>query len=874
MVSTGSYLLGAAALAALALSLGFGAVRLRKRLLPTWTGAPAHLVEAIVAIALLIWLGELLGLFNVLYGWTLVASSLLLAGALARFLPGPTESPAGGGVGGASPEEASTTAGGGGSPAATGPAGQPPSSQVRGKPPTPTRGPAGHSAWSLAIAVAVIAVVFAHWGLTTKDALDRGVFNFDSLWYHMPFATEIAKSHSVTGLHYTETVFTNWFYPQNSELLHAVGILLTQRDTLSLFLNFGWLAVAFLAAWCIGRPRGRGHLTVIAAAIVLECHTLVVREPGAAKNDLMAAALLLAAIAILVNAWAVGRRGARPSTTPDQGCESGHRPRGSQLGVVPDERGGEGHGAPPPPRSQVEDSAKGSLPGGWSLAAAGLATGLAAGTKSTAVAMAAALTLAVIVLAPAGRRRAAAAWWLLPALAGGGFWYLRNLIAAGNPLPQIAHLGPIALPHPERLQSGRPDFSIAHYATDTAVWREYFAPGLHQAFGLLWPLVVAAAVAGATIAVVRGRDRIVRWIGAVVLFGLLAYLVTPLSAAGAEGAPTGFAINIRYAIPALLAGIVLLPLAPIFTADRLRPPKSDVPLVRDPNGHLTRGTPAPAAWRDRALRCLPLLVLLAVLLVTDRSDAILRDPSRLFGLGLATLLVLIPAAIAWADAVLSKRHLPAGGAAGGTTPEEASATAGGGGSPAATGPAGRRRWSLVFAVTAVGFAVLAIGYPVERHYLRDRYANEDAETAIPGMHLDSAYTWARNVHDARIGLAGTTAGFLQFGFYGADLSNQVRYLGVRGPHGAFNAIPGCRGFRAAVNAAHLDYLVTAPFLDFIHPGRPVASPEAGWLRGEAAVAPLLRSGPVTVWRVRGKLDPAACGPANAPLHRIPQQPPA
>src|SRR5680860_1805672 len=155
--------------------------------------------------------------------------------------------------------------------------------------------------WMQLAAVAVVALVFAHWGLTTADALSRGIFNFDSLWYHMPFAVEMAQSHSVTGLHYTETVFTNWFYPQNSELLHSVGILLTERDTLSLFLNFGWLGMAFLAAWCIGRPYGMAPLTVIAAAVILECHTLVVREPGAAKNDIMAAALLLAAIAILVN---------------------------------------------------------------------------------------------------------------------------------------------------------------------------------------------------------------------------------------------------------------------------------------------------------------------------------------------------------------------------------------------------------------------------------------------------------------------------------------------------------------------------------------------------------------------------------------------
>jgi hypothetical protein len=140
------------------------------------------------------------------------------------------------------------------------------------------------------------------------------------------------------------------------------------------------------------------------------------------------------------------------------------------------------------------------------------------------------------------------------------------------------------------------------------------------------------------------------------------------------------------------------------------------------------------------------------------------------------------------------------------------------------------------------------------------------------MHLDSAYRWVGDISGARIGLAGTTAGFLQYGFYGADLSNRVRYLGVEGPRGAFNAIPTCSRFRAAVNAADLDYLVTAPLLNFIEPGDPIRSPEARWLRGEPALVPIDRTGPVTVWRVRGRLDPGACGPRNAPLEGIPQQP--
>ncbi len=757
MVSAGSYILSVLALAAVGISLGFSSLRLRQKLLPTWTGAPARLVESVTALALLIWLGELLGTLQLFYDWALVAASLVLSSVVAwgvRPSPPANSSLSGGGVDlGDHPEEAAPAApaAGGGTKSVT--------------------GPAGPSALALLVTWAVVALVFAHWGLTAKDALDRGIFNFDSLWYHMPFAADMVQSHSVTALHYTETVFTNWFYPQNSELVHAVGILLAHRDTLSLFVNFAFLGLAFLAAWCIGRPYGRGHLTVVAAAIVLECHTLVVREPGAAKNDLVAAALLLAAAAILVNAWA--------------------RKDGSRDG-------GEG---------------RGSLPVGWPLAAAGLAVGLAAGTKSTAVAMAAGLTLAVLFLVPAGRRWAAAGWWFVPALLGGGYWYLRNLIVAGNPLPQATSLGPISLPHPERLQEGRPDFSIVHYATDTGVWRDYFEPGLHQAFGALWPLVLAAAIGGGLLALFRARDSVIRWMGAVVLLGLLAYLFTPLSAAGAEGAPVGFGINIRYAIPPLLLGLTLLPLALSVDGPRRR--------------HIG-GFKARRRWEWGVLAGLVL-----VLVVTDRSDAALRDPARVFGLALALLAVMVPAGLLLARARGASRGIVLGGFA------------------------------------ALALLVAALGYPLQRHYLHDRFG---PDSEIPGLRLDSAYQWVRDKSDARIGLAGTTAGFLGYGFYGTDLSNHVVYLGEKGPHGAFNAIPTCTAFRAAVNVADLDYLVTTPFLNFIHTSNPVPSPEAGWLRNDPAAKLLLRNGPVTVWQLQGKLDPSSCTPANAPLRRIPDTP--
>ncbi|HVX31810.1 MAG TPA: hypothetical protein VHA80_01615 [Solirubrobacterales bacterium] len=711
MPSLGSYLLGAGQLAVLALATGYAAWLLRARLLPGWRGAPARLVETIVAVGLVIAVSEALGTFGLLYIGALLLALVAVALAV-RFLV---------------------------------PQGQGGGQTARGVDP---------GILAALVAIAVIAIVTFDWAVTAKHALDAGIFNFDSLWYHMPFSADIFRSHSTTGMHHIETVFVNWFYPQNSELLHAVGILATGRDTLSLFVNFGWLAVAFLAAYCVGRPYGRGVATTIVAAILVGCHTLVVREPGAAKNDLMAAALLLAGIAILVEAW----------------------------------------NAQPADRRALH---------GWPLAAAGLAVGLAAGTRLTVFAIAAALSVAVIVLAPSGRRWKAAGWWFGAGLLGGGYWYLRNLIVSGSPIPEVTKLGPISPPHPERLQEGRPGYSISHYLTDTGVWRHYFAPGVHDAFGALWPLVLVGAVAACLVAIFSGRDRLIRWLGGCALFGLVAYLFTPLGAAGAEGAPVGFAINIRYVIPALLAALVLAPL-PRF----LDGPRRQWGLI----GALT-----------------------VVYLVTDRPDHALHDNARLFAFAFVIVFVAVPTLI-W----LARRD----------------------------GLPGRL---VAAALAALAVAAVALGYPVQRHYLNHRFANLSADTSIPGMDLDDAYRWARGVHDSRIGLAGTTAGFAGYGFYGPDLSNTVIYLGEPGPHGAFDAIPTCQGFREAVNAADLDYLVTSPFLNFIHPGKPITSPEARWLRGAGGVQPYFREGSVTVWKVTAPLKPT-CTRANAPLREIPQTP--
>ena len=115
---------------------------------------------------------------------------------------------------------------------------------------------------------------------------------------------------------------------------------------------------------------------------------------------------------------------------------------------------------------------------------------------------------------------------------------------------------------PERTFELRPGFSVFHYATDFDVWKDWFFPGLDDSFGFLWPLLLAAFVGAGVYAVWRG-DGLTRVLGAVILITAVAYVFTPLTAAGEEGQPIAFEWNVRYIAPAAAVGLALLPCLPI-----------------------------------------------------------------------------------------------------------------------------------------------------------------------------------------------------------------------------------------------------------------------------------------------------------------------
>jgi hypothetical protein len=101
-------------------------------------------------------------------------------------------------------------------------------------------------------------------------------------------------------------------------------------------------------------------------------------------------------------------------------------------------------------------------------------------------------------------------------------------------------------------------YSVAHYLADFGVWQHWFVPGLRQAFGLAWPVILGLAAAGLVLALVRG-DLLVRVLGIVGVVSFVGYVFTPASAGGASGRPVLFASDTRFALPALVLGMLLLP---------------------------------------------------------------------------------------------------------------------------------------------------------------------------------------------------------------------------------------------------------------------------------------------------------------------------
>ncbi|HEY1356132.1 MAG TPA: hypothetical protein VGF09_07425, partial [Solirubrobacterales bacterium] len=370
-------------------------------------------------------------------------------------------------------------------------------------PPSPASGPADRSSPISALAAALIGLIAVLLFIPgVRDSLSTGMTGFDSTWYHGPFAAGFHQSGNTWDLHFIAPQFLAWFYPANAEIFHAVGMLAFDRDLISPLLNLGWFVGALFALWCIGRPFRVGGHSVLLGALILSA-PLLSDQAGEARNDIVAIFFLLAAVAMVLNGATIDSVAAR------------------------------------------------RLPDG-ALIVAGLAAGLAAGTKLNYLLPSATLLVGIAVAAPAGGRRRAFGIGALAAIAGGGYWYLRNLFHTGNPLPWFTDVGPLSLPGPDQTLGGREGHSVFGYLTDGSIWSDWFLPGLHHGLWLIWPLLLGAAVLGLVLCL--GANRVLAVAGAVGLAALVAWLVSPTAASGPEGMPRGFESGLRYLAPALVLG--------------------------------------------------------------------------------------------------------------------------------------------------------------------------------------------------------------------------------------------------------------------------------------------------------------------------------
>ena len=519
-MSTSRYLLGAAELAVIATALGLGAYHLRALLAPAWTGALARLAEIVIGLSMLVLVGELFGVLG-LFEEVPLLLGCVVAGLGATYF-----------------------------------------ARRRGLP-RPPEAPEARSSWVMvAIGIAAAALVVLHWAHPTGQAVDVGMYYQDTTWYHMSFSARFAETGDVGPLHFTDPLkLAAWFYPQNSELLHGIGIVFLKTDFLSPLINLMWAALCLLAAWCVGRPYAIGGVTVLGAAVVLDSEMLVGSQAGQGPNDIAGLFFLMTALAFLVDgaASAHAARDAaaarRPrASEPDAAVAPAANPEAGtqEVGVVED--------------VPVEGDPRAlATVGAGPLFMAGLAAGLGIGTKITLLATIGAFSVGVAILGGRQHWLRSLGIWLGGMVITSGFWYGRNFIDALNPFPQLEKVGPINLPGPDQLELyPRQPHKLSEYYNDPTVWQDKLFPVLHDRLGPLWPVILAVVVVALIWAFVRGGSALMRILAATGMVAGIAYVFTPLTASGSLGDPAGFDANLRYVAPVLIVGFLLLPLIPWF----------------------------------------------------------------------------------------------------------------------------------------------------------------------------------------------------------------------------------------------------------------------------------------------------------------------
>ena len=372
--------------------------------------------------------------------------------------------------------------------------------------------PSSQASWALAALAGIFAAVaaLADLGRWAGDEL----VGVDPLTFHLPNVGRWIQNHTMWQIDQFAPLLAHGNYPNNGDVVLLSTVLPWQNDFLVRLPITFFLATTAVAVFAIARELHASHAaSVLAAAAVVSLPVVgLATIPRALPDSLMWTTFACGVL--------FGLRHARSGRRSD-------------------------------------------------LVLAGIALGIAAGTKWYGVSSVAVVVAIWIVarLVVARRRHATAAGLrdatLLAGLSALGVlpWLVRNLLLSDNPVfpLKVSPLGLTIFDAPPDVIRDQAGFTIADYLGDPGVLRQ-LAGEIVEGLGVAPILCAVALLLAIVLARRQGRAPDVRMLllalSALVL--ALVYTVTPATALGLRGDPSLARANTRYAVPALLIAIPIV----------------------------------------------------------------------------------------------------------------------------------------------------------------------------------------------------------------------------------------------------------------------------------------------------------------------------
>jgi hypothetical protein len=182
---------------------------------------------------------------------------------------------------------------------------------------------------------------------------------------------------------------------------------------------------------------------------------------------------------------------------------------------------------------------------------------------------------------------------------------------------------------------------------------------------------------------------------------------------------------------------------------------------------------------------------------------------------------------------------------------------------------GRSRGILSRRVVTAAAAVIVLlavvlGRAQQVQYSDQHYTNTKLFLQEGGP--QEAYAYAQKLQHQRIGIIGDSEIiFGQYGFFGNPPTNEVQWIGVPGPHGAYRLPTSCEQFMERINAGNYDYLIMSRETEDSKEGEygPYWYPVYEWVKDDPALKKVVEEASIVpqpdyVFKVNGQVSPKYC----------------